>query len=31
VREIAHANQVDPNIRGVFFLQAKITLGNNSR
>lgn len=31
VREIAHADQVDPNIRGVFFLQAKITLGNNSR
>jgi hypothetical protein len=29
VHDFAHADRVDPNIGGVFFLQAKITLGFN--
>jgi len=31
IHDMAHADQVDPNIRGVFFLQAKITLGRGRR
>ncbi len=31
VHGIAHANEVDPNIKGVFFLQAKIALGTRRR
>ena len=31
VHKIAHADEVDPNIRGVIFLQAKIALGHRRR
>jgi len=31
VHGIAHANEVDPNIKGVLFLQAKIALGGKRR
>ena len=31
VREFAHADEIDPNIKGVFFLQGKIALGRSRR
>jgi len=31
IHDMAHADRVDPNIRGVFFIQAKISLGMGHR
>jgi len=31
VHDIAHADEIDPNIKGVFFLQAKIAVGHRGR